>query len=206
MARSKPSPIPFHELPLGQTNDFFVLLAERTLGVTRDGKPFYSCRFKNSKRTASFMVWAESPLFSSCEKKWKEGEFYKIRGRYLEHRQYGPQIEIHKIRSVNEGDEEQGFSPEDFVESTRFDIEEMFSELQSLAENHISNEPLRNVVVTLLERYAEPLKTCPATKRHYYPFRGGLLEHTLSVTNSCLDLVERYSEHYPDLEPPLNTD
>src|SRR5207248_10562761 len=35
---------------------------------------------------------------------------------------------------------------------------------------------------------------------------GGLLEHTLSVTRSCLQLVERYAAHYTELKPPLNRD
>lgn len=46
----------------------------------------------------------------------------------------------------------------------------------------------------------------PATRDRFYPFAGGLLEHTLSVTRSCLHLAERYTTHYMELRPPLNRD
>ena len=44
----------------------------------------------------------------------------------------------------------------------------------------------------------------PATQDKFYPFSGGLLEHTLSVTHTCLQLVEKYAAHYTELRPPLN--
>src|SRR5260370_25402955 len=82
----------------------------------------------------------------------------------------------------------------------------MFAELVNLAETNLADLPLRKLVLTLLERHAESLKRLPATLKNFHPFRGGLLEHILSVTHSCLQLVEKYSAHYPDLQPPLNRD
>src|SRR5262249_47048755 len=38
----------------------------------------------------------------------------------------------------------------------------------------------------------------------FHPFAGGLLEHTLSVTKTCLWLAERYVAYYTELSPPLN--
>ena len=46
----------------------------------------------------------------------------------------------------------------------------------------------------------------PATRDRYYPFAGGLLEHTLAVTRTCLELVDRYRTQYTELRPPLNRD
>jgi hypothetical protein len=42
MARAKPPVQRLGELSDGQLADFFALLAERTRGATRDGKPFYT--------------------------------------------------------------------------------------------------------------------------------------------------------------------
>src|SRR5262249_28183294 len=58
----------------------------------------------------------------------------------------------------------------------------------------------------ILDRHAEKLQRLPATRDKFYPFAGGLLEHILSVTHSCMQLVEKYAAHYPDLKPPLNRD
>jgi 3'-5' exoribonuclease len=82
----------------------------------------------------------------------------------------------------------------------------MLTELRTLAEKHISDAPLRRLTLTLLERHAEPLQRLPATQRHFYPFRAGLLEHLLSVTHISLNLVETFGARYTELKPPLNRD
>jgi 3'-5' exoribonuclease len=190
----------------GQAGDFFVLLAERVRGATREGKPFYTCRFRDAQRTATFMAWADGGWFEACTRDWQEGQFYKIRGQYQEHPVYGGQIEIHNIRSVNDGDRADGFEPLELIECSRFNRDAMFVELKALAESHIADGPLRRLVHTILDRHADAVKQLPATHRHFFPFCGGLLEHTLSVTHTCLQLVEKYAAHYPDLHPPLNRD
>src|SRR5262249_37197857 len=93
-----------------------------------------------------------------------------------------------------------------FVESSRFKGDAMLAELKQVAQENIADEPLRRLVITLLDRHAEPLQRLPATQRHFYPFAGGLLEHLLSVTKNCVWLAEKYAEHYADLKPPLNKD
>jgi len=206
MAKSKPPLVRLCELAPGQAGDFFVLLTEKVRGARRDGKPYFTCRFRDNGRTAAFMVWGDGPWFEACDHDWREGQFYKIRGVYDEHKTYGPQIDIHNLRPAGDADRADGFNPADFIECSRFDPEAMFAELVSLAETNIADVPLRKLVAKLLERYSEPLKRLPATLKHFHPFHGGLLEHILSVTHTCLHLVEKYSSHYPDLRPPLNRD
>jgi 3'-5' exoribonuclease len=206
MGRARPPLVRLSELTSGQSGDFFVLLAEKHKGATREGKPFYTCRFRDACRTVTFMVWADSGWFEACEKDWHEGHFYKVRGGYVEHDRYGPQIEIVNIRATTEADRADGFDPGDLVERSRYDSEAMFAELRSLAEKHVGDGPLRKLVLTLLDRHAEALKRLPATQRNFYPFHGGLLEHLLSVTHICLNLAETYAARYPELKPPLNRD
>jgi 3'-5' exoribonuclease len=126
--------------------------------------------------------------------------------RYRSHERYGPQIDVVAIREVSDEDRADGFDPAEFVEHSRFDREKMFAELRGLAETNIADEPLRRLVLGLLDRHAEAIKRLPATVGKFHPFAGGLLEHTLSVTRSCLWLTERYAAHYTELKPPLNRD
>jgi 3'-5' exoribonuclease len=206
MARSRPSLLPLGDLVPGQHADFFALLAEKTRGETREGKPYYTCRFRDRRRTVTFMAWADGGWFDTCARDWHEGHFYKIRAAYGEHERYGPQIDLQNIRPVVDADRNDGFNPADFVERSRHDPEAMFAELRSLAEEHIADPPLRRLVLTLLDRHAEALKRLPATTRHFYPFYGGLLEHTLAVAQTSVFLAEKYSGRFPDLQPPLNRD
>src|SRR5262249_45521950 len=101
---------------------------------------------------------------------------------------------------------EDGFDPAQLVEHSRFKPEEMLAELRQLAGQHIADEPLRRLVLMLLERHSAALCRLPATVDRFYPFVGGLVEHLLSVTKTCLWLVERYRDYYTDVKPPLNKD
>jgi 3'-5' exoribonuclease len=206
MSRAKPPVVRLCELAPGQPGDFFALLAERSKGLTREGKPFYTCRFRDAKRSVTFPVWADGPWFEKCEAEWREGQFYKLRATYGEHEKYGPQIDVANIRPATEADREDGFDPAEFVERSRHDPDAMFAELRGLVEANVGDEPLRKLVLGLLDRHAEALKRRPASVGKFYPFAGGLLEHTLSVTKACLWLAERYAGYYPELKPPLNRD
>jgi 3'-5' exoribonuclease len=206
MARAKPELVRLHDLAPGQFADFFALLGEKTKGATREGKPFFTCRFRDAKRTASLMVWNDGPWFDLCERVWQVGQFYKLRGTYGESERYGPQLDIQNIRPVLDADRADGFDLGHFVEHSRFNADEMFAALLDLAEKQIVDDGLRKLVRTVLERHAGPLKRVPATLNKFHPFAGGLLEHILSVTRSCLLLADKYQADYPDLKPPLNRD
>ena len=207
MAKSKPVQARLSELTAGQLGDFFALLAEKTKGATRQNKAYYVCRFRDARRTASFMVWNDGPWFAPCESDWRAGHFYKLRAVYGEDERYGPQIvELVNIRPTTDADLADGFKPTELVESSRHDPAKMFAELKDLATAHIADEPLRKLVLALLDKYAEPLQRLPATRDRFHPFAGGLLEHTLAVTRSAVQLAERYATHYTELKPPLNRD
>ncbi len=206
MARSKPPVLRLSELKIGESGDFFALLSERTAGSTRDAKPYFICRFQDRDRSAVYMVWADGPWFEACQTSWHPGHFYKVRADYGEHDRYGPQLNIHNIREVNEADWADGFNPAELQEGPTQDPEALFVELRELTQKEITNTRLRQLVLTLLDRQAEPFKRLPATVRHFYPFPGGLLAHTLAVAHNCLLLADRYLALYPDLTPPLNRD
>ena len=206
MTREKPPIQRLCELDPGEQGDFFALLVERNKAMTREDKPFYTCRFRDARRTVSAVVWSDSPRFEACENEWREGQFYKLRARFIEHEKYGPQIDILAIRLVKDEDRAEGFDPAELVERSRFGSAAMMLELRGLVEEHIKGAPLRELVLALLSRHAERFQRVPATKSRFYPFAGGLLEHTLSVTKNCLLLADRYVAYYAELKPPLNRD
>jgi 3'-5' exoribonuclease len=96
MSRSKPTLVRLAEMSPGQYGDFFALLAERTRGSRRDGKPFFTCRFRDAGRAVTAMVWADGDWFETCEQTWQQGQLYKIRGVYDE------QTAHQKYRSVRQ--------------------------------------------------------------------------------------------------------
>lgn len=205
MSRARPPLTPLHALTAGEMSDCFALLCERVKGQTREGKPYYSCRFRDRQRTVSCMIWGDSPWYSACERDWQEGQCYKLRVVYGEHERYGPQVEIHKIRPVSPSDHEEGFDPSQLVEASRFDAAGMLAELKDLAQREIREPGLRKLVAALLDRHGQRLLTLPASDK-FFPFCGGWLEHVLCVTRNSLRLVDHYLAHYPNSEQTLNRD
>jgi len=206
MNRSKPAITPLHTLTPGQIGDFFALLKERTRGETRESKPYYTCRFGDVRRSVTCMVWFDTPWFALCENEWQDGVCYKIRARYQEHDRYGAQIELQNIRKATDADRADGFDPAQIVESSRFSADAMFEQLLTLVRDEIKFESLRELVLLLLNRHAAQLKELPASEGRYYPFRGGWLEHVVSLSRTSLMLSDHYIVQFPELKPPLNRD
>lgn len=205
MAKKLPL-VRLHEMHPGQYADVFAQLAEKAHKTTRDGKPFYACKFRDRRRTAGVMVWADSPQFDDCQKLWQPGEFFKLRGTYSEHDKYGPTLDLEQARPVQERDKADGFDEIDFAERSRFDPDAMLADLNALVEAEVKDEPLRRLVGRLLADNAAGLKRLPAHEKRFYPFAGGWLEHTLSVARNCTWLADRYITQFPDMTPPLNRD
>ena len=191
------------EMTPNQSGDLFAMLAAKEQSQTKDGKPYYRATFRDAKRKATSMIWSDHGCFPDCDENWQVGTFYKIRGKFTENN-YGPQIDIERIRPVEAGDAEQGFCADDFFETSRYDRDEMFAELLGLAQEHISEEPLQRLVVELLTEHEDTIKHHAAASRNHHAFQGGYLEHTLSVTRTAVFFADKYSAYYTRMQPPLS--
>jgi 3'-5' exoribonuclease len=131
------------------------------------------------------------------------GAFYKVRAVYRD-TNYGPQLDLRKIREVCDADRSEGFTPAMCQPQSRFDTATMFDQLTAIAGEHIADAALRTLVLELLQSNRDALLTLPAATRNHHAFVGGWLEHTLSVTRTAVYLAEKYHDMYPELRPPLN--
>ena len=194
--------VPLADLANGQEADFFALLTSKDELTTKDGKPYFRVGFRDAGREVNFPIWGDSEFAKSCRDEWTVGDFFKLRARFRE-TNFGPQLDIRKIRAVNDADREEGFDPAMCLPASRFDPQEMFDELLALVENSIDEEPVAEFVGALLEKYREELLTMPAAKYNHHAHAGGYLEHVLSVSKTCEYLATKYVEMYPDMQPPL---
>ena len=142
MSAPKPKLMPLADLPPGRQADFFAILLDRKRGITREGRPYFHCRFGDARRTVSFMAWSDDRWYAKAEKEWRPGQFYKLRGVYSEHERYGPQIELANLRPVREGDAADGFDPAP-VEMSPQEPTLLMGELRSLVGASIAVEALR---------------------------------------------------------------
>jgi 3'-5' exoribonuclease len=195
--------VPLCDLVANQEADFFALLATKEELTTRDNKPYFKVTFRDARRAVTTPIWSDSAWSADCRDRWQAGEFYKVRAAYRESN-YGPQVEIKKIRPVAESDASDGFDPLMCLEQSRFPAAEMFDKLVTIAKSHIDNPALRSLVVGILSDHRQTLLSLPAATRNHHAYVGGYLEHVLSVTKTCEYLADKYDEYYPDLQPRLN--
>jgi 3'-5' exoribonuclease len=198
--------VPLCELGDGQEADFFALLSEKQELKTKEGKPYTRVAFRDALRVVSFPIWSDSALAEPCRSQWAVGKFYKLRALLRQTEKFGLQLEIKKIRLVEDGDRNDGFDPLMCQPNSRFDPVEMFAELMNIVESRIEDEPLRRLVADILEQHREQLLRLPAATKNHHAYFGGFLEHVLNVTRTCCHLAEKYAELYNDLQPPLNKD
>ncbi len=193
------------EISPGQEADLFLLMIVKEELKTKTNKPYYRVGFRDGGREVSFPIWGDSPWAVECRDRWNPGVFYKVRAVYQE-TNFGPQLEIRKIREVVDGDAVDGFDPTLCLPRSRFDSQQMFDELLAIAKQHIGNSGLRQLAEGLLTGNRAALLGHPAARRNHHAYVGGLLEHTLSVTRTCIYLADKYAEYYPTLKPPLDKD
>ena len=193
------------EMSPGQEADLFLLMTVKEELKTKTGKPYFRVGFRDGAREVSFPIWGDSPWAVDCRDRWNPGTFYKLRAVYQE-TSFGPQLEIRKIREVVDADAADGFDPTLCLPRSRFDPQQMFDELLTIAKQRIGNVALRKLVESLLKDNRDALLTHPAARRNHHAYVGGLLEHTLSVTRTCVYLADKYADYYPEMKPPLDRD
>jgi 3'-5' exoribonuclease len=191
------------EMVDGQEGDFFALLTTKEELTAKNGRPYFKVAFRDSGREVNFPIWDNSPWAAECRADWTPGCFYKLRAMYRE-TSYGPQLEIRRIREVAEADAADGFDPAMCRPQSRFAPEEMLDQLLTIARERVADAALRSLVEAILSGNRQRLLGCPAARHNHHAFAGGLLEHTLSVTRTCIFLAEKYAEYYPQMQPPLD--
>ena len=185
--------VSLHELEPNQEADVFALLAEKEPAKTKEGKPYLWVTFRDARRALRFPVWSDTVIFKEI-KTLKTGTYCKLRAIYRITSR-GPQLEIHRIRAVEEADTRDGFDP---VLPTPASAEKMFEELQIAAKQQLGKDTLYQLVTKILIEYRNTLLFGVASRQHHHNYIGGLLEHTLSVTNIAIALVDHYHKMYPD--------
>jgi 3'-5' exoribonuclease len=204
MTTKAPSIVPLSQLVDGQEADTFILLARKEELKTREGKAYWRVTFRDPGREVTFPIWNDSPLAEGCRNAWRTGVFYKVRAVYRS-TNFGPQLDIKRIREATDEDRPDGFDPFALTARSRFEPEAMFTELLAMSQEGIDNPQLSQLVAGILSENRERLLELPAGK-HHHDFRGGFLEHVLSVTRNAAFLTEKYGGLYPDELPRASQD
>lgn len=157
------------------------------------GGEFLSLRLADRTGKVSAIFWEGSQhLF----KKIQNGTLLRVQGKVG---RYQGSLQL-TASSVAPLSEEEKVTESDFLPTSSKDLLVMQEEIKHWRES-LEGEVYRNLWTLFLEdeELMKKFSSAPAGKQWHHARLGGLLEHTLSV----IELCNRLSEHYPDLNRDL---
>ena len=168
------------------------LAAEKQLRTNRNGNLYLQIRLSDRTGSLTAMMWnTNDQVYSSFE----NGDYLRVRGTTQFYNGTLQMIVNHLERRDPASVEETDFltlTPQD-VERLSLRVSEM---LRSMQDYH-----LRNLAECYLmdERFMARLTAAPAGVKKHHAYRGGLLDHIVSL----MGLARSVAAHYPCLEPDL---
>ncbi len=163
------------DLNSGDTVLQFLELRSKEPRKTRSGQDYLDLVLGDATGAIPGKMWPESV------RKWGQdfnpGDIVKVEARVEAYRDR-PQLVVDKIRRADPS-EIPDLSA--LMRVSPFDSESLLEEVKSTAES-LEPPDLAQLVVEILDRHAEAIKTVPAARMIHHAYRGGLIEHIASVT------------------------
>ncbi len=165
----------------------------------KSGKPYLALTLGDKSGTLEARLWSD--VLEKCPGPFQAGDYVGIRGQVSSYK--GElQLSVQNIITVAQlkasGKEPKDFDPELLDLATPHDRQQLWRELWEMAETRLK-PPLKQLVLSLLDKYQAEILVCPAARVYHHPYLGGLLEHTWSVARHALASLTIY----PDLNPDL---
>ena len=121
-----------------------MLLTAKEQLNTREGKPYFASASATAAARWAFPSGTIRPGPPIAATIGSPAAFYKVRAVYRE-TNYGPQLDIRKIREVVAADAADGFDPAMCLPQSRFEPRQMFDEMMAIARERIADGRLADV-------------------------------------------------------------
>ncbi|MBW2544583.1 MAG: HD domain-containing protein [Deltaproteobacteria bacterium] len=167
-----------------RVSDIF-LVTEKNMAISLKGNPYLNLKLRDMTGEVDGRVWDRATEMNSI---FQAGDIIRIQSQAVSFRNV-VQLSISKITVADDP----AINPADYLPSSASDISEMFESLMGIIST-IGNPHLKALLDLIFndEEIAYSFQKAPAAKGFHHAYIGGLLEHTLSVTQ-LLDLV---ADHY----------
>ena len=185
--------VPLASLANGQAVDGAYVCAEKTVATGRNGSPYLRLRLRDASGEVPAIHFDPSDEALAVE----AGSVVWVGGTYNEHPQYGPQVQIRRLRPAEPGE----YDPADLVPVSPVDVAELAERLHALIDS-VREPHLRALLERAFDASREPGATfavAPAAVRHHHAYRHGLLEHSLVVAETAAGVAARFPRADRDL-------
>lgn len=159
---------------------------------TKAGKTYYSIILQDKTGTADGKIWDLNNGIANFEEMdyiYCEGMVTTFQGNI--------QMNISRLRKSEEGE----YDPADYIPATEKDVAQMYEEILAYVQS-VKNPYLHKLLTLFFvedEAFIREFKRHSAAKSVHHGFLGGLLEHTLSVTDMCNYFANAYPNIHRDL-------
>lgn len=159
---------------------------------TKAGKTYYSLTLQDKTAIVDAKIWELNNGIASFEAMdyiFCEGLVTSFQGNI--------QMNISRLRKSEEGE----YDPADYIPTTNRDVKQMMGEVLTYVES-VKNPYLSKLLKMFFiedTAFVKEFKRHSAAKSVHHSFMGGLLEHTLSVTNMCNYFANAYPKLHRDL-------
>ncbi|MCR4896219.1 MAG: HD domain-containing protein [Lachnospiraceae bacterium] len=164
-----------------------------TSAVTKNGKPYLNMILQDKTGTVDAKVWEPNdPGIDDFEKL----DFIEINGDVVVFNS-SLQLNVKRVRKASEGE----YAPEDYLPVSPRNNDEMYREVLKIVES-VQNpyyHKLMEMIFVEDQEFISRFRRSSAAKTVHHGYVGGLMEHTLSVTNLC----RFYCKSYPILKYDL---
>lgn len=185
---------PVSEMRSGQSIGGCYTCAEIESASDRNGKTFLRLRLRDASGEVKAIHFDPSDeALAMCA-----GDIAVVSGTFSQHPQYGPQVQIRRLRPAGDDDE---YDLADLVPVSPVDLGELTERLHALLDSVVDTN-LRALLACAFDGAREPGATfavAPAAVRHHHAYRHGLLEHSLVVAESAADIASRFVSVNRDL-------
>ncbi|HEX9940524.1 MAG TPA: HD domain-containing protein [Thermoanaerobaculia bacterium] len=186
---------PIRTWEAGDSVQGFALLTKKEMRQDRNGKSFLDLEITDASGSMVAKVWSDSPALSGS---FEPHQFVAFRGSVKNYRDQ-LQLTIDDCRQATEGDRHYGFDESKLIPSTREDIDDLWMRLQRTYAEGVDRPVLRRLATETLAVHGPALREHPAAKSMHHAYRGGLLEHVVSMAELALLVCG----HYRDLDRDL---
>ena len=174
-----------------RVSDLF-LVTEKNMAISQKGNPYLNLKLRDKTGEVDGRVWDRATEMNDT---FQAGDIIHIQSQAVSFRNV-IQLSISKLSVVNDP----AVTPADYLPSSASDTSEMFEALLEIIRT-IQNPHLKALLDLIFadEKTADAFRKAPAAKGFHHAYIGGLLEHTLSVTQ----LLDPVTQHYPQVNRDL---
>ena len=185
--------VPIADLRSGQTIDSYYVCSDKTNAVDRNGKTYLRLKLRDASGEVAAIHFDPSDEALDV----RAGDVAMVGGVYSVHPQYGAQIQVRRLRALDESEYDAG----ELVPVSPVAAAELAERLHALIDSVV--EPhLRALLERAFDGSREPGATfavAPAAVRNHHAYRHGLLEHSLIVGETAAGVASRFASVDRDL-------